>query len=227
MPPTDSPSNIAARAINSLQVFCRSESTPAEPAETSVSCNMNRWKIVACFPPADWDCLSTPLLLPTAQLESSEMLPGNDDHANDQQQLNQQAAIQSLTVRVNQKLIELPAFGGLLKLDAGDEFEVVNLTFDSVATQGVFAAEGYVNKLQDESSASRIDYNDGRFSNVPSNFAANGSAGNVRGLSGSWIADAGWDRLTLVLMHYQEKRRCRGCPSTSSVERGRARFRVR
>ena len=115
-----------------------------------------------------------------------------------------QTDITSITVSVNGELRTLNPANDRLQLAAGDEFEVVEISFDSNATQGVFAVEGYLNKLQDDSSTSLIDYNDGRFSLIEDNFAANGSNGVVGGLDESWTAEFGWDRLTLSLLHYQD-----------------------
>ncbi len=118
--------------------------------------------------------------------------------------LDVQTNIRSVQVRVNGELVTLNPSDDRLALSVGDEFEVVNIDFDSNANEGVFAVEGYVNKITDNRSASLIDYEDGRFSLIESNYFANGENGSVRGLDGSWKAELGWDRLTLSMIHYQD-----------------------
>ncbi len=204
MPPIDSPSNIATTAFNSLQKFCRSESATSRNQRDQRALQYESLEDRCVLSASGLDLTVDPGLPPESQLVSTESFPANENGSNDQNQLNEQTAITSVTVRVNQQLFKMPAYGGALNLNMGDEFEVVSIAFDSIATQGVFATEGYVNKIQDKVSASLIDYNDGRFSTIPDNFAATGSGGEVQGLAGSWVAESGWDRLTLTLMHYQE-----------------------
>lgn len=93
--------------------------------------------------------------------------------------------------------------GDTLGLNAGDDFSVLNIEVQSPFTDGVFAAEAYLNKLG-ETGASQIDYSDGRFSERQGNFAANGATGFIDGLEGSWSVESGWDRLTISLVHYSE-----------------------
>lgn len=116
----------------------------------------------------------------------------------------QDDAISYLKVLVNGEERELSGTTNVLDLVAGDTVEVVEIGVHSDASEGVFAAEGYVNKIGDLTSASLIDYNDGRFSDRDGNFAANGGDGAIDGLNNSWTAEAGWDRLTVNLMHYTE-----------------------
>jgi len=116
----------------------------------------------------------------------------------------QDEAISSLTILVNGEVRQLSHADNLLQLVAGDTVEVAAINFNSDAQDGVFAAEGYINKIGDLTSASLIDYNDGRFSDSSRDFAANGGDGVVAGLNNSWTVESGWDRLTLNLIHYTE-----------------------
>lgn len=115
-----------------------------------------------------------------------------------------QTDITSITISVNGELRTLEPANDRLNLSVGDRFEVVEIELDSNAQNGVFAAEGYLNKIDSDSGPSLVDYNDGRFSLIEDNFTANGGDGVVNGLDGSWTAEEGWDRLTLSLIHYQE-----------------------
>ena len=117
---------------------------------------------------------------------------------------DQDAEIQSLVVDVNGKQFELTAQHNQLRLNAGDKLQVIKIGFHSAAQTGVFAAEGYVNKISDLNAASLIDYNDGRFSARESNQDATGGVGTVGGFSEAWKVDDGWDRLSINLMHYTE-----------------------
>ncbi len=118
---------------------------------------------------------------------------------------DQDAEIQSLVVEVNGKQFELTAQHNQLRLNAGDKLQVIKIGFHSAAPTGVFAAEGYVNKISDLNAASLIDYNDGRFSARESNQDATGGDGMVGGFSEAWKVDDGWDRLSINLMHYTEE----------------------
>lgn len=113
-----------------------------------------------------------------------------------------QEGITSVVVAVNGEEIELNPRTGSLQLESGDTIEVKEIRFASGAIDGVFASEGYVNKLGDSNAASAIDYSDGRFSQRPANPEANGVGGVVGGLADEWVVGAGWDRLTLTLIHY-------------------------
>jgi hypothetical protein len=97
---------------------------------------------------------------------------------------------------------ELTSNNNLLEVARGDLVEVVEIGIETTNKTGVFAAEGYPNKIGDRTSASLIDYNDGRFSDPSRNFAANGGNGVIRGLNNSWEVQEGWDRMTINLMHY-------------------------
>jgi hypothetical protein len=112
--------------------------------------------------------------------------------------------ISRLIVEVNGVQQELTATNNLLQVVAGDTIEVVEISFHSDSTEGVFASEGYINKISDLTSASLIDYNDGRFSQREANQEATGGNGTITGLSGEWSAETGWDRLTISLMYYTE-----------------------
>ena len=116
----------------------------------------------------------------------------------------QQEAITSITVSVNGEVQELTPENNRLQLTAGDSVEVLEIAFSSNADEGVYAVEGYVNKISDFSSTSLPDYNDGRFSDRENNFEANGGDGSVGGLTNSWTVEEGWDRLSLNLLHYTE-----------------------
>jgi len=116
----------------------------------------------------------------------------------------QSDAITHLTVLVNGEVRELTPQNNTLDLNWGDTVEVADIHFTSDSNDGVFAAEGYINKIGDLTSASLIDYNDGRFSGGERDFVANGGDGTVGGLNNSWTVDTGWDRLTINLMHYTE-----------------------
>ncbi len=97
---------------------------------------------------------------------------------------------------------ELTSNNNLLEVVRGDMVEVVEIGIRTTNETGVFAAEGYPNKIGDRTSASLIDYNDGRFSDPSRDFAANGGNGVIRGLNNSWEVQKGWDRITINLMHY-------------------------
>ncbi len=116
----------------------------------------------------------------------------------------QSSEIVELLVEVNGSQRLLTPSDNLLELVAGDQVNVVEINFNSTANQGVFAAEGYVNKINDLSSASLIDYNDGRFSERSANAEATGGEGSVGGLMEGWTVESGWDRMTINLMHYTE-----------------------
>lgn len=119
--------------------------------------------------------------------------------------IQQQDVIQSLKVSVNGQEHVLTPGNNRLELVAGDKLEVVEIAFESGATEGVYAAEGYINKINGLSSASLIDYEDGRFSGSERDYQANGEDGVVAGLADEWIVESGWDRLTISLMHYAEE----------------------
>lgn len=110
--------------------------------------------------------------------------------------------ISHLKVLVNGEVRILTTANNTLELVAGDNVEVKEIGYESTATTGVFAAEGYVSKIGDLSSASLIDYNDGRFSGGERDAAANGGNGTIEGLANNWVVESGWDRLTINLMHY-------------------------
>lgn len=112
--------------------------------------------------------------------------------------------ISRIVVEVNGIQQELTATNNLLLVVEGDTIEVVEIDFQSDSTTGVFASEGYVNKISDLTSASLIDYNDGRFSQREANQEATGGKGTITGLSGEWSVETGWDRLTVNLMHYTD-----------------------
>jgi hypothetical protein len=97
---------------------------------------------------------------------------------------------------------ELTPGNSLLEVTRGDSVEVVEIGIETTDETGVFAAEGYVNKIGDLTSASLIDYNDGRFSDPSRDFAATGGNGAILGLNNSWEVQDGWDRMTINLMHY-------------------------
>ena len=112
--------------------------------------------------------------------------------------------VQGLVVDVNGRMLNLTQSDNVLQLVPGDHFSVADIAFHSSSKQGVFAAEGYVNKLADKQNASTTDYADGRFSLREDNQAATGSYGSIAGLNDGWTVEAGWDRLTVVLIHYTE-----------------------
>lgn len=113
------------------------------------------------------------------------------------------STISQLEIAVNGDVQTVSSLGALI-VNPGDEISVVGISIDSSADIGVFAAEGYLNKLTDDSSASVIDYSDGRFSARVDNFQANGLGGLINGLQDSWVVEEGWDRLTISLVHYTE-----------------------
>ena len=145
--------------------------------------------------------LSATGLVPDTTLDNSAFVSSDQQ---DQFGFQQDEAISSLTVLVNGEERKLSHADNVLTLVAGDTLEVSEIAFNSDAQEGVFAAEGYINKIGDLTSASLIDYNDGRFSDSSRDFAANGGEGTVAGLNNSWTVEAGWDRLTLNLIHYTE-----------------------
>ncbi len=153
------------------------------------------------------------------QLEDRRVLSGNGfgivDHSHESGYVTtdfeqsdfsfqQDDVITHLKVLVNGEQRELTPQNQTLDLVAGDSVEVIEIGFASTEDQGVYAAEGYINKLGDLTSASLIDYNDGRFSGGERDYQANGQDGVVAGLSNEWIVESGWDRLTINLMHYTE-----------------------
>ncbi len=107
-----------------------------------------------------------------------------------------------MVVEVNGVQQELNSQNNLLQLVAGDRVEVVDIEFHSDSEVGVFASEGYINKISDLTSASLVDYNDGRFSSRDANQEATGGEGTIAGLKGAWVVESGWDRMTINLMHY-------------------------
>jgi VCBS repeat-containing protein len=114
----------------------------------------------------------------------------------------QEDAISHLKILVNGEIRTLTPTNNTLELVDGDHVEVIEIGFYSTETTGVFAAEGYVNKIGDLSSASLIDYNDGRFSGGERDAVANGAYGTIGGLANEWVVESGWDRMTINLMHY-------------------------
>lgn len=110
--------------------------------------------------------------------------------------------IDSVQVRVNEHIVELNRDHNLLELQHGDEFQIVDVSFSSVENDGIFAIESHLSKLHDLRSPSTIDYADGRFSAREDNAPADVPNGSVPGVEGTWVAEYGWDRLTLNLMHY-------------------------
>ena len=110
----------------------------------------------------------------------------------------------SLSFLVNDEVVAVE-HGSELQLQQGDEFKVVEINFDSETNAGVFAAEGYINKIRDDFSASVVDYDDGRFSLRSSNPNANLGSVTIPGLHDSWVAEDGWDRLTISVMNYSEE----------------------
>lgn len=117
--------------------------------------------------------------------------------------LPQNDAISYVKILVNETEIhELTASSNRLELVRGDVVEVVEIGVETTDQTGVFAAEAYVSKIGDLTSASLIDYNDGRFSDPSRDFVANGGDGAIRGLNNHWDMQEGWDRMTINLMHY-------------------------
>ncbi|MFK7769679.1 MAG: CARDB domain-containing protein [Mariniblastus sp.] len=107
-------------------------------------------------------------------------------------------------VEVNDETFELDLANNTLQVQVGDSVKVVGVEFYSSATEGVFAAEGYMNKITGPTAPGTIDYSDSRWSERASNQAATGSEGVIEGLNSEWVAQAGWDRITLNLVHYTE-----------------------
>lgn len=110
--------------------------------------------------------------------------------------------ITHLVVEVNGISQTLTPENNLLQLVAGDQVQVVEISFISDSSEGVFAAAGYLNKISDLTSASLIDYNDGRFSAREANQEATGGEGSIAGPMEGWKVEEGWDRMTINLMHY-------------------------
>jgi VCBS repeat-containing protein len=123
------------------------------------------------------------------------------DHQDATYGFQQDESIAYLKVSINGQIQELNADNSSLNLMAGDSLQVVEIGYASGATEGVFAAEGYINKLGSLSTASLIDYNDGRFTE---GFELDGNDGAIEGFTDEWTVEAGWDRLTINLMHYTE-----------------------
>ena len=134
-----------------------------------------------------------------ALVATEDIQPGDVEAAQEVQ-----TEVTSVTLRINGEEQVVNLNDPQLELAAGDVVEVVEIGLNSNATDGVFAVEGYINKIEDSSSASLIDYEDGRFSLIEDNFTANGGSGVVQGLDGSWEVGNGYDRLTLTVLHYTE-----------------------
>ena len=112
--------------------------------------------------------------------------------------------VESVTVRINGEEQVLDLEQAQIQLADGDTLEIVEIGLGTNATDGVIAVEGYINKINNPNGASEIDYSDGRFSLRDKNLVADGSAGVVQGLDGVWEVGSGWDRLSLVVLHYTE-----------------------
>lgn len=122
------------------------------------------------------------------------------------------AQVLSLTFSVNNQLVrfehesgELDG-SGTLPVVVGDKLKVECLDFITVASTGVFAAEGYIVK-PDLGASQILDFNDGRFSLVDDQFALNaGNLGTIGGLIGSWDVRQEWNELRINLMQYTTER---------------------
>ena len=202
-------SRLASCASNHSHRSSPSRQFQFENLEERCVLSANGLELVPEVPTADTVLSTTENVVPTAGNAITDQV---------------QTDITSVTIRINGELQTFDPANGQLELAVGDQFEVTAITFDSNATAGVFAVEGYVNKLDNDSSASLIDYNDGRFSQIEDNFVANGGNGVVHGLSGTWTAEIGWDRLTLSLLHYQEANTTIAARAIINVQVGQADF---
>lgn len=114
--------------------------------------------------------------------------------------------VKEIQLRVNGQDVFLDESDSKISLNAGDYVEVISLGLSVgqglQTNDGVFAVEGYVNKLFSANDRSQTDYADGRFSARSGNTAV--ALGDVvqGGLDGGWTVEEGWDRLTLNLVHY-------------------------
>lgn len=122
------------------------------------------------------------------------------------------AQVLSLTLSVNDQTIRLQHdLGeldgqGTIPVVVGDNLQVECLDFISIASGGVFAAEGYIVKPE-QGHQQVLDFNDGRFSLIDDQFVlANGNLGLIDGLIGSWDVRSGWNELQINLMHYTTER---------------------
>lgn len=114
--------------------------------------------------------------------------------------------IRGVNIRINGQDGFVSANDPQIKLNAGDELEVVSVDLhvtDSLENRsGVFALEGYMNKINSDAGPSSSDYRDGRFSTRDSALPVALGALSMGGLDGGWNVENGWDRLTLNLQHY-------------------------
>ena len=136
--------------------------------------------------------------------------------------------VQGIHLKVNGEEKYVDATDARLSLNQGDSLEVVSLDLSVgqglQSTEGVFAVEGYLHKLDSTDQRSQIDYSDGRFSSRESNAAV--ATGKVvqGGLSEGWTVENGWDRLTLSVVHYFGDQSSREATASILLEVGQPDF---
>ena len=107
--------------------------------------------------------------------------------------------VTSITLRINGETTSFSP-DSIVPVDHGDELEIVGMEYATgQELDGVLALEAYVSKLPESNAGSEIDYNDGRFGGGEEIAFGPGSYNSI---SGSWIVEEGWDRLTLSLLRY-------------------------
>ena len=117
-------------------------------------------------------------------------------------------SIRGVNIRINGQDGYISATRPEIKLSAGDYLEVVSVDLhvqDSIENpNGVFALEGYINKIDSQTGPSSIDYSDGRFSSPDSVLPVAFGDLSMSGVDGGWNVKDGWDRVTLSLTQYFE-----------------------
>jgi hypothetical protein len=118
----------------------------------------------------------------------------------------QSASIQAVLLRVNGQEVWVERSEGFVLLLEGDALEVVGTRLaasDELATTGgVLQLEGYVRTPHRRTDLGEFDYDGGLFSGgMP--VGSIGQGGGVQpGLNGSWKVGAGFNRMSVALVHY-------------------------
>lgn len=141
----------------------------------------------------------------TTEITQSYYVAAEDPSAEAENSVDAQVTeIKSLQLRINGQVQEVTENFANVTFAAGDEIEIVGVDYHygGAEPEGVFALEAYVNKLTDYANASLVDYEDGRFSEQADDVQSIAGDATHQGVKGSWILEAGWDRVTVNLMHY-------------------------
>jgi hypothetical protein len=117
----------------------------------------------------------------------------------------QSATIQALLLRINGKELWLERSEARVFLVEGDELEVIGArlatTDELEATGGVLQLEGYVRMPHRRSELGEFDYDGGRFSGGMA-VSSIGQRDVQPGLNGGWEVGAGFNRMSVALVHY-------------------------